>query len=122
MRGMPRHFYNITFGSTTFTRSGTMGFQHYGSNTLQMSGSRFDWRLLHAAAMDRALVDRSRLAALKEPARRISKRALDVLGASFLLAVLSPLLVVVTLMIMRDGGKVLFGHRRIGAGGRQFKC
>jgi len=99
-----------------------MGFQHYSSNMLQMSGSRFDWRLLHAAAMDRALFERARLAALKEPARRLSKRMLDVVGASLLLALLSPLLLVITLLILRDGGQVLFGHRRIGAGGRQFKC
>jgi len=99
-----------------------MGFQHYGSHMLQMSGSRFDWRLLHAAAMDRAQFDRSRLAALKEPARRLSKRTLDVLGASLLLALLSPLLLTVALLILRDGKQVLFGHRRIGAGGRQFKC
>lgn len=100
-----------------------MGFQHYSGNMLQMSsGSRLDWRLLHAAAMDRVQVDRSRLAALKEPARRFSKRGLDILGASCLLALLSPLLLVITLLILKDGKQVLFGHRRIGAGGRQFKC
>jgi len=99
-----------------------MGFQHYGSDMLQMSGSRLDWRLLHAAAMDRAQLDRSRLAALKEPARRISKRALDITGASLLLALLSPLLLTIALLVRRDGGKVLFGHRRIGAQGRQFRC
>jgi len=99
-----------------------MAFQNYGSDMLRMSGSRLDWRLLHAAAMDRALLDRSRLASLKEPARRISKRMLDVLGASVLLALLSPLLLAVTLLILRDGGNVLFGHRRVGAGGKSFKC
>ena len=99
-----------------------MAFQNSGSDMLRISGSRFDWRLLHAAAMDRALLDRSRLAPLKEPARRISKRILDILGASALLALLSPLLLAIALLILRDGGNVLFGHRRIGAGGRSFKC
>jgi len=99
-----------------------MAFQNSGSDMLRISGNRFDWRLLHAAAMDRALLDRSRLAPLKEPARRISKRMLDILGASALLALLSPLLLAVTLLILRDGGNVLFGHRRIGAGGKSFKC
>lgn len=99
-----------------------MGFQHYGSNMLQMSGSRFEWRLLHAAAMDRIQIDRACVAALKEPAKRVSKRGLDIVGAAFLLAVLSPLLLVIALLVHRDGGRVLFGHRRIGAGGRQFKC
>jgi undecaprenyl-phosphate galactose phosphotransferase len=89
---------------------------------LQMSGSRYDWRLLHAAAMDRNQFDRSRLSALKEPARRLSKRALDIIGAATLLALLSPLLAVITLLVRKDGAQVLFGHRRIGAQGRQFRC
>jgi len=99
-----------------------MGFHDYGNNALRISGSQVDWRRLHAAAMDRALLDRSRLASLKEPANRVSKRMLDILGASALLVLLSPLLLAVTLLILRDGGKVLFGHRRVGAGGRSFKC
>jgi undecaprenyl-phosphate galactose phosphotransferase len=99
-----------------------MGYQHYGSDMLQMSGSRVDWRRLHAAAMDRALIDRSRLAALKEPAKRIRKRAMDVTGAALLLTILSPLLLTIALLVLRDGGQMLFGHRRIGAQGRQFRC
>lgn len=99
-----------------------MGFQHYGSNMLQMSGSRFDWRLLHASAMDRIQLDRARISCLKEPAKRVSKRGLDIVGAALMLAVLSPLLLVIALLVLRDGGQVLFGHRRIGAGGRQFRC
>jgi len=99
-----------------------MAFQNSGSDMLRISGSRFDWRLLHAAAMDRALLDRSRLTPLKEPARRISKRILDILGASALIALLSPLLLTIALLILRDGGNVLFGHWRVGAGGRSFKC
>jgi exopolysaccharide production protein ExoY len=99
-----------------------MGYQHYSSDMLQMSGSRYDWRLMHAAAMDRNQFDRSRLAALKEPARRFSKRMLDILGSAALLTLLSPLLLVITLMVRKDGAQVLFGHRRVGAQGRQFRC
>ena len=99
-----------------------MGYQHFSSDMLQISGSRYDWRLMHAAAMDRNQFDRSRLAALKEPARRLSKRALDIIGSATMLALLSPLLLVIALLVGKDGGQILFGHRRIGAHGRQFRC
>ena|SRR5579859_2467560 len=89
---------------------------------MQMTSTRTDWRLLHAAAIDRCQVDRKRLASLKEPARRLSKRAFDIAASSLLLALLSPLLLAIIALIARDGGKVLFGHRRIGAQGRTFKC
>lgn len=98
-----------------------MGLHHNGTMT-QVNGVRNDWRLLHAAAMDRSLLDRKRLVSLKEPAHRFSKRMFDVACASLLLALLSPLLLAVIALISRDGGKVLFGHRRIGAQGRTFKC
>jgi len=98
-----------------------MGLHHYGTMT-QVNGARHDWRRLHAAAMDRILLDRKRLASFKEPARRYSKRLFDIAVALLLLALLSPLLLAVTALIVRDGGKILFGHRRIGAQGRAFKC
>jgi Undecaprenyl-phosphate galactose phosphotransferase WbaP len=98
-----------------------MGLHHYGTMT-QVNSARHDWRVLHAAAMDRSLLDRMRLASFKEPARRYSKRLFDIAIASLLLALLSPLLLAVTALIIRDGGRILFGHRRIGAQGRTFKC
>ena len=98
-----------------------MGLHHNGTMT-QTNGARTDWRVLHAAAMDRSLLDRKRLASLREPARRYSKRLFDIATASLLLALLLPLLLAVTALISRDGGKILFGHRRIGAQGRSFKC
>ena len=43
--------------------------------------------------------------------------------ALILLAVLFPLMIIVCLAVLSDGGgPVLFGHRRIGYGGRSFVC
>lgn len=106
-----------------------MGLQHLTSAMLQQgtmtssaSSGFYDWRRLHAAAIDRSPVDRDRLSRLKEPADRISKRIFDILAASLLLTLLSPLFLLIALLARRDGGPVVFGHRRIGAHGQTFKC
>ncbi|MBT2502647.1 sugar transferase [Curtobacterium sp. ISL-83] len=53
--------------------------------------------------------------------RRFGKRALDVVGAGLGLAVLAPLLGVITLVIrLDDGGPVLFRQTRVGRGGVEF--
>lgn len=81
----------------------------------------YDWHRLHAAAIDSHL-DRERRPRMREPATRISKRLFDIVGASLLLALLSPLFLIIAIRAKQDGGPVLFGHRRIGAQGRTFKC
>jgi len=50
------------------------------------------------------------------------KRAFDAAAALTLLLLLSPLMLTVALIVMKDGGPCLFGHTRIGANGRKFKC
>lgn len=50
------------------------------------------------------------------------KRGFDVLAAGALLLTLLPLFLVLALIIRRDGGSVLFAHRRIGLDGREFGC
>lgn len=50
------------------------------------------------------------------------KRAFDAAAALTLLLLLSPLMLTVALLVMRDGGPCVFGHTRIGANGRKFKC
>lgn len=106
-----------------------MGLQHLTSTMLQRgvlasstSAGSYDWRRLHAAAIDRSAVDRGRLNKLREPAHHASKRLFDIVSTSLLLALLSPLLLVIAFLARRDGGPVVFGHRRIGAHGRTFKC
>lgn len=50
------------------------------------------------------------------------KRSFDVVGALGLLALFGPSMLVIALLIRMDGGPVVFGHRRIGTGGRSFIC
>ena len=55
--------------------------------------------------------------------RRSSKRIIDVVIASVLLAALSPLLLVVAIAVKLDSpGPLLFAHRRLGQHGRFFDC
>jgi exopolysaccharide biosynthesis polyprenyl glycosylphosphotransferase len=56
-------------------------------------------------------------------ASRISKRLFDVIGASTLLIVFSPVMAATALAIRRhDGGPVLFRQRRVGRDGESFDC
>jgi lipopolysaccharide/colanic/teichoic acid biosynthesis glycosyltransferase len=51
------------------------------------------------------------------------KRAMDILGASFGILVLSPLLVIIATAIMLDSrGGPIFRQARVGRGGRVFMC
>ena len=62
------------------------------------------------------------LPAAPPPARRL-RRAMDVLGAGILLLLTLPLLLLGGLLVLAGSGRpVLFGHRRVGAGGRPFRC
>lgn len=109
-----------------------MGLQHITSSMLQRDallassssgyGGGYDWRRLHAAAIDRYPTDRGRSGRQKDPSRRASKRLFDILATSSILLVLSPLLLTIAVLARGDGGPVVFGHRRIGAHGRAFKC
>lgn len=52
-----------------------------------------------------------------------AKRAFDIAGAAAGLVVLSPLFILIALLVkLSDGGSVFYGHRRIGRGGRVFRC
>jgi exopolysaccharide production protein ExoY len=53
----------------------------------------------------------------------VAKRLFDLLGAGIGVAVLLPLLGLVALAIRLEGpGPIIYGHKRIGAGGRPFRC
>jgi exopolysaccharide production protein ExoY len=50
-------------------------------------------------------------------------RALDILGASAMIVMLAPVMLLTALAIMiLDPGPLLFGHTRVGKGGRPFQC
>ena len=51
-----------------------------------------------------------------------AKRAMDATAAFVLLALLAPLLAVIAFAIRLQGGPVLYGHRRLGRGLREFRC
>lgn len=56
------------------------------------------------------------------PATRLTKTAFDIFVAACLLAIVSIPLLLIVLIIRLDGGPALYAHKRIGAGGRTFKC
>src|SRR4029077_6125485 len=51
-----------------------------------------------------------------------AKRVLDVVGSLLLALVFSPLIVAIPFMMRRDGGGVIYKHRRVGHNGRMFEC
>ncbi|MBL6456674.1 sugar transferase [Belnapia sp. T6] len=51
-----------------------------------------------------------------------AKRLIDLVGAVVLLALLSPIFLVLAIAACADGGPVFFAHRRIGRGGAEFGC
>lgn len=53
---------------------------------------------------------------------RLVKRLFDLTATTALLALLSPLFLVLSLLIMRDGAAPFYGHRRVGMRGKSFKC
>ena len=59
---------------------------------------------------------------LSRRAYRWIKRGFDLLGASLLLLLLSPLFLVLSVLIRKTGVTALYGHSRIGQNGRPFKC
>lgn len=53
---------------------------------------------------------------------RYGKRVLDVTGALVLLLVFMPIILLVAIGVRRTGAPVLFGHRRVGRRGAEFRC
>lgn len=50
------------------------------------------------------------------------KRVFDIVCALSMIVVLAPLLLVIAVMVMLDGGPCVFGHTRIGLNGVKFRC
>lgn len=50
------------------------------------------------------------------------KRVLDVLGAIVLAIVFAPLILAIAVLMHREGGSIIYKHRRIGRDGRAFEC
>jgi undecaprenyl-phosphate galactose phosphotransferase len=59
---------------------------------------------------------------LRLPVPRLVKRAFDLVVASLVLLVLSPLMLTVGFLIRRDGGPALYRQPRVGQHGKVFSC
>jgi len=59
---------------------------------------------------------------LTKTSARILKRTFDVVVSSLILLMLSPILLVLALLVMKDKGSPIYGHTRIGKDGKPFKC
>ena len=58
----------------------------------------------------------------RAPYRELGKRLFDIVFASAMLAAVLPILAALLIAVSLDGGAPLFGHRRVGRGGRYFRC
>ncbi|KMK18101.1 UDP-phosphate galactose phosphotransferase [Pluralibacter gergoviae] len=53
---------------------------------------------------------------------RIIKRLFDLIASVSIILILSPLLIYICMKVKKDGGNAIYGHERVGKGGRTFKC
>ncbi|HEV7137416.1 MAG TPA: sugar transferase, partial [Steroidobacteraceae bacterium] len=51
-----------------------------------------------------------------------AKRMLDVVGVIVLATVFSPLILAIAVLMRREGGSIIYKHRRIGQDGQAFEC
>ncbi|MHA7847602.1 undecaprenyl-phosphate galactose phosphotransferase WbaP [Serratia sp. D1N4] len=53
---------------------------------------------------------------------RFLKRAFDIGCSTVIITMLSPILLILTYLVSKDGGKAIYGHERVGRDGVKFKC
>lgn len=56
------------------------------------------------------------------PATSRTKRLFDIIVGSLCLMALAPVMISLVILVRRDGGPAIFGHRRIGSDGKTFLC
>jgi len=56
------------------------------------------------------------------PVREGLKRVFDVIGATLLGIVFAPLILAICVLLRREGGPIIFRHRRVGRDGKAFDC
>ena len=59
---------------------------------------------------------------LKKPWSLVLKRAFDLITCGIVTLLISPLLIIITLLVARNGGNPIFAHTRIGKNGKSFSC
>ncbi len=79
---------------------------------------------LPKAAPDVLPLPANDLAATRRPGPIASavKRAIDIVGAAVLLIIFAPVMLIIALLVARDGGPVLYSHTRVGRDGVPFRC
>jgi exopolysaccharide production protein ExoY len=88
-----------------------------GSQELARVGANFQ------DGASRTNVERARVAQVAPTgSTAVVKRIVDVLGAILLALVFSPLIITIVLLLRKDGGSVIYRHRRVGRGGEMFPC
>ncbi len=83
---------------------------------IPLFGTDISWFFSHEVALLRLRNNLRRWPA------RLTKRLFDVVTASLLLLLLSPLLLALALRIRADGGPAVFRHERVGRNGQAFPC
>ena len=78
--------------------------------------------LIKSAAMTPAVEGRRSVAPSFGPRSERPKRTLDLLGASLLLAILSPAIALLAAVVWVSGGHPFYGHLRVGRHGKTFRC
>jgi len=58
----------------------------------------------------------------KGPVHEGMKRTVDILSVLLIAIVFSPLIITVALLLWRQGGPIIYKHRRVGRGGLMFEC
>jgi Undecaprenyl-phosphate galactose phosphotransferase WbaP len=59
---------------------------------------------------------------LLSPLRQGVKRIFDVVVAAILLVALLPMLLLISVLVASSGGRILYGHKRVGRGNQTFYC
>ncbi|RTF46878.1 undecaprenyl-phosphate galactose phosphotransferase WbaP [Serratia marcescens] len=59
---------------------------------------------------------------LAKRSSRIIKRTFDIVGSTFIMITLMPILLFLAFKVSRDGGNAIYGHERVGHNGKKFKC
>jgi exopolysaccharide production protein ExoY len=76
----------------------------------------------HSDPVASGLLGRSERLVQASPVRESMKRVLDVVGSAVLGLVFLPFILAIVILLRREGGPVVFRHRRVGRDGKAFDC
>ncbi len=80
------------------------------------------WRASEAHVWSDSVSRFGELAISRTSPSAAAKRVVDLLGALVLAIVFSPLMLIIVLLMRRNGGSVIYKHRRVGRDGQMFEC